>query len=550
MGLALNRGHRGPAGPDWEFDRGRIYDYLRPEPQTWRQVFLNTLMKVRMVVGEFFLNVFQFLFCIPQLNQRIEPCVGKPPPQFCVEPNLNDLPVDLEPLKAVLRAGEGAPQISSRMTPDDFSKLCKDYPIRVQIRKRIGQNALGETEYGPVLEEVAVQELQLAQPAIEAVKQNVAEREGINQANLVEPVVIFPRERRIIADWAIAWASGRSPKVDPEHPYFQIVQAAFQHKNNIDGGNHSSDDYTTYSPINDTYYSYVNLFTYIIYSLIGFQELNKNIDLFNKLDNWSLVNGQNPAYRYATAVSKIFTYPKAFGGNQDVRHKLQNGLGVAWAAFEWARDRGQEDDYFTQCFTGAYCFDARLMPIQEFILHNMHPNFDDFNAAVIYTDTVDTKIAKHFAAFKHQQIDLYVREHPLEGLSYEQMKRELNAGVNTHYIQDFLGNYCTFARFLSYLDQNNQPIKERKKAIAGEEPRIAGIELDPRKPFIQIANIDLIPPAQRVVGESIALRDPRDRDWYKVRVHQVGPNQIELDLRGDTIEQDKLIVKLEDLALI
>jgi hypothetical protein len=508
-------------------------------------------------IGRFFLNVSRFLFCIPQGNPGMRDFVDEPLQVLRArrvgvlrdEPDLTDLPVDLEALKAVLRGEGGVPRISNSMTPADFSALCEEYPIHVEIRKRIGENALGEIEYGPVLQEVVVQESQLAQPAIEAVKLDVAQREGADQANLVEAVVIFPPERKRIAAWATSWANQRSPTVDPEHPYFQIVQAAFQDRMNIAGGNESSADYTTYSPTNQNNDAGTNRFTYIVYSLIGFQELTKNIGLFNKLDNWSLVNGQNPAYNYATAVSKIYTYPKAFGGNEDVRHKLQNGLGATWAAFEWARNNNQEHSYFTRCFLDAYCFDARVMAFQAFNLENMHPHFDDFNAAVVHGDTVPTKVTRFFSAFKHEQIDLYVRERPLADLTYERMKAELNAGVNAHHTQDFYADYCTPDRFRAYLAQNNQPIREPTIDILGIAPRVAGIEFDPAKPFIQVANIAL-PPAQRVVGTWIAIQHPESGNWYKAQVHRVDPNRIDLDLRGEPIAENRWSDILQLYALI
>jgi hypothetical protein len=540
------------------------HGFVQPEPKNCTEVILGIVKKTReavadffLTIGRFFLNVFRFLFCIPQGNPRMRDFVDEP---FQVlrarpleiprgEPELTDLPADLEALRAVLRGEGGVPQISNSMTPDHFSTLCEEYPIHVEIRKRIGENAEGQMEYGPVLQEVVVQESQLAQPAIEAVKQDVAQREGADQANLVEAVVIFPPERRRIADWAIIWANQRSPKVDPEHPYFQIVQAAFRDRNNIEGGNDSSADYTTYSPANQNYDLVPNRFSYLVYSLIGFQELDKNIALFRKLDNWSLVNNQNPAYDYATAVSKIYTYPKAFGGNEDVRHKLQNGLGAAWAAFEWARDNGQEHSYFTRCFLGAYCFDARVMAFQSFNLENMHPHFEDFNAAVVHGDTVETKVTRYFSAFKHEQIDLYIRERPLAGLTYERMKAELNAGVDAVHIQDFYADYCTLDRFRAYLDQNNQPIRVPTIDILGIAPRVAGIEFDLAKPFIQVANIAL-PPAQRVIGTWIAIQHPESGNWYKAQVHRVDPNRIDLDLRGDPITENEWSNILQMYALI
>lgn len=538
----------------------------QPEPQGCFDVIAEIVKKVVnavaaffVAIGEFFTTAFNFIFCIPEENPEElhaqEPIpnqwdhieVADPP-----EPvNQPDLPVNLEELKAVLRNGHGHPHISRQMTPADFSTLCEEYPIRVTFRKRIGENRWREPIYGPNLREVVVQETQMAQPTFEAVKQEVLEREGAAQADLVELSVDFPAERRQIAEWACTWAAARRPKVDPDHPYFPIIQAAFQHRLRIDGGAFSSADYRTYSPPNQNYYADTNRFTYTVYALIGFQELSRpeNIALFNRLDNWSLVNGQNPAYLFASQASRIYTYPKAWGGNVDVRQKLQNGLGAAWAAYESARERNEMLQFFNSCFTNENCFDARVMRFQERNLQNMHPNFDDFNAAVVHTDTVDTKVTRYFGAFKHEQIARYVREHPMARLTYEEMKGLVNRVPNNRHVRAFEAEYCTVERFRAYLVENNQPIREMTIAPA-VLPRVPGVAFRPEAAFISVDQINLIPAAQRVAGTWIALQDPMVGNWYKVRVHRVEDTRINLDLRGDPITEARWTDLLRIYGLI
>ncbi len=530
--------------------------FEQPEPQGCFDVIAEIVKKVInavaaffVAIGEFFVTACNFIFCIPEESpeelhvqdpipnewDHIEPV---DPPDQVEQP---DLPVNLEELKDVLRRGRGHPHISRQMTPADFSTLCEDYPIRVIFRKR----------NGPVLREVVVQETQMAQPTFEAVKQEVLEREGAAQAGLVELSVEFPAERRQIAQWACTWAAARRPKVDPDHPYFPIIQAAFQHRLRIDGGARSSADYRTYSPPNQNYYDYTDKFTYTVYALIGFQELSRpeNIALFNRLDNWSLVNGDNPAYLFASQASRIYTYPKAYGGNVDVRQKLQNGLGAAWAAYESARDRNEMLQFFTDCFTNENCFDARVMKFQERNLQNMHPNFDDFNPAVVHTDIVDTKVTKYFGAFKHEQIAQYVREHPRAGLTYEEMKRLVNRVPNDRHVRVFDAEYCTLARFGAYLAENNQPIREMTLAPP-ILPRVPGIVFRPNAAFLSVDQINLIPAAQRVAGTWIAIRDPMNGNWYKARVHRVEDTRINLDLRGDPITEARWTNLLQIYHLI
>lgn len=426
----------------------------------------------------------------------------------------------IEPLQKALRTSCGRPRsISIELRGADFEDLCKDYPIGYKITN----------SYGQLIKEGTVNQAQ----EVNAILLEEKQRTGGDLHSKIH----FPEERSRIARWASEWASKKIVQADPNHPFYEIVEAAFARKNNL-GGRYDSEDISSYQQESNGSRNQFSRFRYLIYSIIGFQELSKHEELFHYLDNLSLVNGENPAYTFASEISRIYTYPKALGTSTDIRHKLQNGLGAAQHAWEIAKELNCIDDFFEKCFTNAYCFDARVMKFQEFSMEKEHARFEDFHAKVNHRDTVEVKITRYLEAFRNLQIKKYAEEHPEAG-NYQSFKAQVIQGNENEHINRFETNYYTRDEFANYLAAENEPV--RKAEVAGDDlPKVSNnLYFNENEPFLIVREKWKIPQGLREAGATFAIRRRWNlgwnSNWYKASVSRVEENWIQLDLRGDPI---------------
>lgn len=409
-------------------------------------------------------------------------------------------PADREQLREILRTnGRNPDSISDQMKVADFTALCEEYPISVRIQK-------GD---GTVLRQVQVQKIDEAQNMLYEIKVQIRRDEGEEAARAVQSRFDFPHERTRIGEWARRWAERKNIKIDREHPYFEIFQAALQHKNEIRGGEYRSDQPEDYSVFNEGYLN-GSLFEYIINSLLGFQELSReeNRELMRLLDNHKPTFHENLAYQYARALSKIYCYPTAAAYNvMDVYDKLQIGIGAPMEAFRAAQEHDKVLEYFQNAFQNRNCFDFRVSEFTQFIFRLNNPHADDFVPNIVQGDPIDRKAPEYFRVFKNEQVMKMARD---QGLNYGELKRSVDRGENNPNTQNFYQNYCTKDHFAEYLAENHHPLKDLV-VVDG------GVPLIPEQPewegkiphgFKVVPN-HLIPQGHREVGRVVGVRDPR-----------------------------------------
>ncbi len=347
---------------------------------------------------------------------------------------------------------------------------------------------------------------------------------------------LSPLGKSHIGPQAIAWAAQRPVRVDPQHRYFEIIQEAFKLRNQIEGGADCSSSYETYETNDPNYYAGTAKFAYIIYSLCGFQELDRpeNRDLCDLLDNQAMWNGMNPAYDYATALSKIYAYPVGGGVPVDIRGKLKHGREVPWLAYQAAKAKNRLVEFFNKGFQNENCFDARVADLQEFMFKIEQGNCADFYPALVPSDKVETKVTKHYEAFRNQQILKFTNA---KNLPYEAFKDQVVRGVDNVHTRDFRENYYTRDRFAGYLQENDQPIRQRTSTLA-PLPRQwqFGIPYDRTKDFIEVQYYQ-INETYRQLGKIVALREEFTGNYYLARVHRIRGDKIDLDQRGEPVQR-------------
>lgn len=377
-------------------------------PRNICELLTRVIEKVITVVSQALNTFISFVLCIPKKYIPEFRFRNFIPMPEIAAPTLVDSPVDLEKLRSAINNSENT-DISMLMTPGDFLTLIKE----------------------------------------------------------------FPHEQQRIGKWAETWAADRTLQVDPSHPYFEIFQEAFRLKNQIDDGYWSSGDYRTYRTRDENYYASRQRFGYIIHSLSGFQEFTRpeNRELLLLLDDKSETFMNNPAYKFARALSKIYAYPKAGGGDRDVQAKLHTCLDSAWEAYQLAKANGQTLRYFQEAFkdpdfgSNPYCFDARIMALQVFSQSIVAGStFDLYNVNLKPTDTIDRKIGEYYRVFRNRQIAEICRDRHLD---IKNMTDSINGGTDNVDTQRFYQNYCTKGRFAAYLVQMGNPIQgDDKKPIA------------------------------------------------------------------------------------
>lgn len=345
--------------------------------------------------------------------------------------------------------------------------------------------------------------------------------------NFIALIDEFPQQQDRIGRWAEEWARNRPIKIDPNHPFFEIFQRAFELKDHIAAGRGRSADYTTYSINNENYHGFgMPLFPYIIYSLMGFQEMNRGPaqELMRKLDNHRPTFGENPAYRFARALSKIYAYPTRpdNGENRmDIRDKLQMGIPSPMEAFQVAKAQNKVLEYFQTAFQLRNCFDYRVSEFQQFVFKSTHPNVDDFSPNLVGKDTTDHRILEYYRVFRNEQAFKMAQERALE---YEQLKNQINMGAGNENMQRFYQQYCTKEHFTTYLQENYQPIRVRSINPVGQPIEIIPQQNDWRGDLPQSVKkvpIAMIPPNLRQVGAVLGVRDP---NRYEVQIGRINHN--------------------------
>jgi len=527
-----------------------IRNFDPPRPVDCCRAVIDVIRRVAAAVAEFFMNVFRFIFCIEKREHEIPgPDIGigngwnRPGPFAWNLPNRwdiddeiepvgpapNDLPVDMEALKAAARNG-GHPAISSRMTAADFSALCADYPIHVRIMKNRWQ----------VIREVDVQEVSQIQPLIEAARAEVRAQEGEDAAAHVKEEFNFPQERVRIGRWAEDWAANKTLKIDPESPFFEIFQQAIAFKAQISGGPAASADYRTYSCAREGYLN-DSLFNYTMKSLLGFQEMSRepNRVLMRQLDNHRSIYEENPAYKFARRLSKIYVYPTArldavYGPGlvpMDVKDKLQIGIGAPMEVFQVAKAHNKVLEYFQEAFNNRNCFDYRITELQQFSFKVTHPHIEDFIPNLAALNTTKQWFIEYHRVFRNEQIFKMSRE---RGLDFETLKQGRNAAHQTILYE----RYCTKDNFVQYLQENGQPVKEKQPVPAGQAiPPIIPQQDDWRQALpvgIKKVPLNLIPVAQRVVGAVMGVQDPSS---YLATVVKNRQNEYFLEFGGEKAER-------------
>lgn len=423
---------------------------------------------------------------------------------------LNNCPVNIAALEEKLRTGSFRPEVSRNMRPSDFTALCTRFPVQYRIINQLG-NLIYEGEVDNIHE------------ASEIFYQRKQEMVQANSDLHLKLEVVFPWERLAIGKWAIEWANSRILTFDPLSRFAPIIREAFRIRESIPGGIESSGDPYAYHPIDHTYYHErsTNTFTYLIYTLLGFQELERQetVELFYCLDDLSQSLNYNLAYKFATEVSCIYTYPNA-GGRTDIRHKLQLGCGVCWEAWQLARDQGCTHDFLTKgpgilSENGrAYCFDARVMNLQDFIDQKSQELFNlDFAPKCNFGDAVDVKVARHVEAFRNIQIRDYVAAH-----------RERH--------QETRLNYPSLK--LMFINGGND--RERRY------PRIGGVHHPVKVDGTRQSNFDLpinnIPEQFHQLGTVLSLKNIHDQLWYQVEIVGMDAQNIRMINHVSALEEE------------
>lgn len=484
---------------------------------------IETVGRVCSVAGEWAIHAFQILAdlarrvfeavveffteAVNSISLFLDECCADEPPmnwadEFQIQPNveINNDAVDMDGLRRVLRRGYGNPVISSQMTAADFTALCQEYPIALRIVKD-----------GQVLRNVQIQEIEEKQAILDAEIARVRGEEGQDAAGRVRAEIDFPPERITIGAWAREWAHDRTIRIDPAHPYFEIFQEAFRLKDQIPNGDEASGDYRTYALAGEGYVG-GPYFAYLIKSLMGFQELSReeNRALMRKLDNHLATFENNPAYKFARALSKIYCYPtgRDWGGiEMDVRDKLQIGIPAPMNAFREAHQRGRTLKFFQEGFNrGNICFDIRVEGFQQFIFNLTHPHVEDFSPRLEQAQTTAAKIFEYYRVFSNAE--MFRLANALQPANPEPVYQNLKVGGGNRAL--LFQHYCTRARFEQFLIENGHPIKELQ-AADGAPPPLVPFQADwngwiPN--HFKRVPLAAIPAQLRVVDAIVGVQDP------------------------------------------
>lgn len=246
-----------------------------------------------------------------------------------------------------------------------------------------------------------------------------------------------PDRREEFIAMMIRWAEERPIVIDPQHPFFEIFQEFIQNNERYGGAGESKEyrDYMVpadYSRGNGReYYDQVSKYLYTIYSLMGFQELNRPDvrDLLRKLDNGANVFSENPAYRFARALIKIFVYPTrpdypiAGGVAMDIPDKIHQCMHVPWRAYKLSRMFHDTSGFFEKSFgQGLYgnenCFDLRISSFQKY-MEPFYIGNTDFIPDIRTTSSLDERVMEHLRVCQNIQLMRYATD---KRLNYKEIK--------------------------------------------------------------------------------------------------------------------------------
>jgi len=504
------------------------------EPQRRRtclEVFKQLYEKIAKAVVQFFTYLIACMCCkrpapVPVPDPRV-PVVPMPGPQqpeaepivpavIIQEPQPGPEPVrPPEPIQE-----EGSPVIEPPAPPNPVNAI-ERARAQEEIRLDLDLQIPIETPEMPPAPEIETDQAANLNALREVLQGNQDEnlvwgarlRRQMTPRNFIALLDEFPGETNRIARWAIQWAQARPIKIDPNHPYFEIFQAAIQNKNAIDGGVGASANDQDYElgAYGEDYYMNAPKFLYLMYSLMGFQELTRPDirELLRRLDNHENTIEQNPGYRFGAALSKINVYPTRIDGSrpndhlviariragrrergedenapiQDVEDKIHLGITVPWKGYQLAKIFHEVPEFFQGSFaTLGYnenCFDARLSSFQSFMVRYLAP--PDFNVDLHMYSSIQDCVLEHFRVFQNEQLLKYAKASHLD---YKTIKHWVYSygisGIQTHpaindldgnpidraqipiiiqQLQTFNQNWLRPEDFEAYLVKNQHPFK-------------------------------------------------------------------------------------------
>lgn len=447
-----------------------------PQPESCCDQIVDIAVRTAKAVYEFFAEIaiaiyeavksfFEFLFDdghvdqpveIPGGNQMIEDIY-----QYANNPNLVDIPINLENLKAALRRNEN-PQISRQMTSANFSELCEAFPIRVLFLRD-----------GVVFREAEVQAIHEVKPMLEVLKQEVRQQHGDAAANQISTTVRFPPQRQQIGQWAATLARQKTVRMDPAHPYAPIFQALKTFKNDLSDPGDQEDFTLDPDHIHD---QGVSEYKHIYQLLLNFQELSRpeHIRLMRLLDNNTHNWASNQAYNFARSCGKINAYPIP----DDTPDKLFDGIGLPMLLFTQVQELLPNHPELMRTFfaaNGAFkpqdiCFDARVTRMEEF--RGRLTIDPDFAIALPNFPNNHDRAFAYFKMFENKQILKFVAENAFDmrplteanlnpmlvqhRVAYDQFKAKLGRWRNEiidadHEIEQFMNGFLTKPRFVQTL---------------------------------------------------------------------------------------------------
>lgn len=462
------------------------------EPVETRQrtccgVLADIIRKVIPAVKAFFLSIWQF--CVRVFNGAagmVKKCIQHEKPRG-------------EPFRPRAEAAAVFRPVPWQPAPvPDFGNWMRPVPARVREVPEVpipdhnfGNWNFGRPHYWQNLGIGAAQpEVRIVDEPVdmERLKQALRNKGGVDATRIssrmtvrqfIELIDEFPDEKIRVGAWATKWAEKRHPKLDPAHPYYAIAQDAMRFKDQLQGAGHP-DDLAAYA-VEQERYEREPRFPLIMKSIIGFQELTRpeNEELIRKLDNKIGEFNENPAFKVARALSKLYAYPNEAWKAE----KIWQGAGAIGVAYQLAKTTDKLRQFYDECFVvGDYCFDIRVTNFQEFSRRIVvSPSFADFNVDLTGDATVARKVGEYYRVFRNTQIQKFVNPGLLGlgrwGLNYANFKALIDRGAeNNHNTRAFYANYCTRDNFAAWLQEEGQPIKENGVPIAREVWEGAGAD--------------------------------------------------------------------------
>ncbi len=223
--------------------------------------------------------------------------------------------------------------------------------------------------------------------------------------HFLELIDAFPDGKERIGRWAIAWAKDRQPKLNPNQPYYAIAQDALRFKDQL-GGARFSNDLNSYSVADSGYYG-EEQFPLVIKSIISFQELvNPDNDaLIRRLDNGNREVLHNPAVEFANDLSKLYAHPEGEWRGEMV-YDTSNTLATTYQLardnrklLEFFRDAFVRGAFcYNVRLTNFGNFAATIL--------NEH-NDEEFRVDIQATANTARRVGEHFRVFRNFELKRY-----------------------------------------------------------------------------------------------------------------------------------------------